>query len=276
MASSAGKQGARAVADLFRTAILRTSVAGVYRPQPSVFFLPGLRSQPFWSNNDCGGALAKSLARLEENVGVVRAEYEALAAGGGATAAGGAAGGDYEVGVGEHTLHDGRWDWHSYIQGGARQASFAGSCPRTAALLEDVPGLMTGVPTAYAFFSALKPGSSIRAHHAPANLRLRVHLPLIVPPAPAPATADTAVTGDDARLPGCCLRVAGETRRWEEGRAMIFDDAYEHEVWYDADGAGGDRVVLLFDVWHPDVAEEERVAITDMFGTAADKGWLKQ
>ena len=31
--------------------------------------------------------------------------------------------------------------------------------------------------------------------------------------------------------PDCALRVADETRAWEEGRTLIFCDAVEHEAW---------------------------------------------
>jgi aspartate beta-hydroxylase len=72
-----------------------------------------------------------------------------------------------------------------------------------------------------------------------------VHLPLIVP-------------NPDA----CGITVAGETMRWEVGKALVFDDAYEHEVWNDGDD---DRVVLLLDTWHPDLTDDEIQAIRAMF-----------
>lgn len=50
-------------------------------------------------------------------------------------------------------------------------------------------------------------------------------------------------------------------------------DAFDHEVWHD--GKTGDRVLLLFDFWHPDLEPAERQAIIDMFGEAKEKGWLK-
>lgn len=54
---------------------------------------------------------------------------------------------------------------------------------------------------------------------------------------------------------------------------LLTADAFDHEVWHD--GASGDRVLLLFDFWHPDLEQAERQAITDMFEEARDKGWLK-
>ena len=34
---------------------------------------------------------------------------------------------------------------------------------------------------------------------------------------------------------------------------MVFDDCYDHEVWNKTDG---ERVLLLFDLWPPELAEE--------------------
>ena len=81
------------------------------------------------------------------------------------------------------------------------------------------------------FFSRLAPGTHLSAHCGPSNFRLRCHLGLVVPP-------------------GVRIRVADETREWREGECLIFDDSYEHEVWHDG---GADRVVLICDLWHPDV-----------------------
>ena len=51
-------------------------------------------------------------------------------------------------------------------------------------------------------------------------------------------------------------------------------DSFDHEVWHD--GKEGDRVILLFDLWHPDLVPEERKAIAEMFKEANAKGWLKE
>lgn len=53
----------------------------------------------------------------------------------------------------------------------------------------------------------------------------------------------------------------------------LLADAFDHEVWHN--GKKGDRVLLLFDVWHPDLVQGEREAITEMFKEAKEKGWLK-
>jgi aspartyl/asparaginyl beta-hydroxylase (cupin superfamily) len=52
----------------------------------------------------------------------------------------------------------------------------------------------------------------------------------------------------------CGLTVGGETRTWTEGRCMVFDDSFEHEAW---NRDVRDRVVLIVDLWHPDLTGEE-------------------
>jgi beta-hydroxylase len=61
---------------------------------------------------------------------------------------------------------------------------------------------------------------------------LRLHLGLLVPEA----------------SPRVAIRIGPETRTWEEGRALIFDDAYEHEAWNES---GEPRVVLFVDFAKP-------------------------
>jgi hypothetical protein len=59
--------------------------------------------------------------------------------------------------------------------------------------------------------------------------------------------------------PQCTLRVGSETRAWEDGVPLIFDDSMEHE----ARNAGPEtRTVLLFEIWRPEVPEADRAAIS--------------
>ena len=52
---------------------------------------------------------------------------------------------------------------------------------------------------------------------------------------------------------------------------LIFDDSFEHEVFHNGTG---DRIILLFDIWHPEIEKEERVAIIEMFDLAKKNGWI--
>ena len=49
--------------------------------------------------------------------------------------------------------------------------------------------------------------------------------------------------------------VNGETRAWEEGRCLVFDDSFVHSVSHNGSAA---RIVLIVDVWHPDLTEAAR------------------
>ena len=87
------------------------------------------------------------------------------------------------------------------------------------------------------------PGARIPPHSGLVNTRLICHLPLIVPP-------------------GCGFRVGNDTRTPVEGKAWAFDDTIEHEAWNNSDRA---RVILLFEVWRPELTEDERGLVRAMF-----------
>jgi aspartyl/asparaginyl beta-hydroxylase (cupin superfamily) len=99
-------------------------------------------------------------------------------------------------------------------------------CPRTAALMREIPGMTT------AMLSILSPRKHILDHRGPYKGVLRYHLGLIVP----------------REKEQCRIRVGDELRHWEEGASMVFDDTFNHEVWNDTDET---RVVLFVDVLRP-------------------------
>ena len=49
------------------------------------------------------------------------------------------------------------------------------------------------------------------------------------------------------------LAVGSEVREWTVGKCIAFDDSFTHTAWHDGTGSSGDRVVLLVDVWHPEL-----------------------
>lgn len=132
------------------------------RPTPTLFFFPGLDSRP-WHD----ASKFPALHQLEANRDAIQREYLALRDLRKATAAAAATtdgtntneqpASDYNVNDKEHQLHQGEWDWLSYVTQGRRQADFAVHCPKTVEVLESIPGFMTGLPFAYSFFSVLKP-----------------------------------------------------------------------------------------------------------------------
>jgi aspartyl/asparaginyl beta-hydroxylase (cupin superfamily) len=55
--------------------------------------------------------------------------------------------------------------------------------------------------------------------------------------------------------------VGNEERPWVEGELLIFDDSIEHEAWNDS---SHERVILLFEIWRPEISEDERELIRAM------------
>ena len=73
---------------------------------------------------------------------------------------------------------------------------------------------------------------------------------------------------------GCGLRVGGIERRWEEGRCVVFDDSFTHEAWNRSDQP---RVVLVVDLWHPDLTDDEVVLLNGLhrYATANGTGLMR-
>ena len=131
---------------------------------------------------------------------------------------------------GQGNTHEG---WNSFFLYlfGKRNEDFAALCPVTASILESIPRQERTMT----MFAALNPHSGLPPHTGPFNGVLRVHLPLIVPPK-------------------CAVTVGDETRPWEEGKVMVFDDSYVHSVRNDSDSV---RVVLFFTIYHPVFSDAE-------------------
>lgn len=106
-----------------------------------------------------------------------------------------------------------------YLRGAAMEDGCR-ACPRTAEVVEETPGLVN------AGFSCLESGHVIAPHVGHDPRLYRAHLGLVVPP------------GD------CALEVDGEARRWEAGKALVFDDTHSHSAW---NRTGEHRFVLIVD-----------------------------
>lgn len=114
-------------------------------------------------------------------------------------------------------------------------------CPETAEIVGSISDL---AGSGEVFFSIIGPGTHILPHVGVTNSRLRCQLALQVPP-------------------GSRIRVGTETRFWQEGHCILFDDSFDHEVW---NGPRGTRVVLIMDVWHPELRAAEKWAIDRLLG----------
>src|SRR5579859_178959 len=132
------------------------------------------------------------------------------------------------------------WSAYHFATQGELIESHRRKCPVTAGVLDRMPQPVLATRSPSALFSILKPKTHIPPHSGVANFRLICHLPLVLP-------------GD------CRLRVGNVTREWKMGEAWVFDDSIEHEAWNDSDRV---RTVLIFDIWHPYLSEDEKELIT--------------
>ncbi|HEY1771616.1 MAG TPA: aspartyl/asparaginyl beta-hydroxylase domain-containing protein [Gammaproteobacteria bacterium] len=128
------------------------------------------------------------------------------------------------------------WNAFFFYRDGERFADNHARCPETSAALDTVPLNRVADHSPEALYSVLTPGAHIPPHTGVINVRLVVHLPLIIPP-------------------DCGIRVGTETRGWTEGRCIAFDDTYEHEAWNKSNET---RVVMILDIWNPALTLPER------------------
>jgi len=212
----------------------------VYFQQPSAYYFPRLPQIQFYEPSEFAWASAVEAAAAD-----MRVELEAVL---------------HENGLFRPYLEARadrpRYDFHGLLdnpawstlylwENGAPVEKNVARFPKTFAALQQAPLAHIGVRAPSILFSMLKAGAKIAAHNGMINTRLICHLPLIVPPA-------------------CGFRCGNEVREWEEGKLLIFDDTIEHEAWNDSDQ---DRIILIFDVWRPELTEDERRAVTAIFET---------
>ena len=124
------------------------------------------------------------------------------------------------------TSQDRGWKTFLLAGYGLTSANNIAACPETWRICQKIPGLIT------VMFSILEPGKHLPPHRGPYNGVLRLHLGLIIP--------------EPHEQLG--IRVGDEVYRWQEGKVVIFDDAYEHEAWNRTDKT---RVVLFVDFVKP-------------------------
>ena len=224
-------------------AILRGQ-APVQLQQPTSFYFPGLPQRAFYERAEFDWT-----AGIEAGTGAIKAELEALLksqaeefepyVAADADRSGGTA-------PNAHLAGDVSWSAYHLLKGGEPVEGRAERFPATLAALEQAPLPRIAGRAPMALFSLLKPGAHIRPHHGLFNFRLICHLPLIAPP-------------------DCLLRVGNQQRPWRTSELIIFDDSMEHEAWNRSDRQ---RIILLFEIWRPEIGEADREALTVLLEAA--------
>ena len=213
--------------------------------QPKFLYLPDLPAVPWFEREDFEWVPA-----VEEALPAVRDELESLIREEAEFVPYVAEGTVSASGTDFSTLA-GSMEWSAFhLNQGGWVEERCRRCSRTTEIMRQVPSARMRGFAPEILFSRLKAGGHIVPHYGLMNVRLTVHMGIIIPER-------------------CGIRVAEETRVWQEGRVMLFDDSFEHEAWNRSDR---DRSVLIFEVWHPAVEPAEIVAIEHFF--EARQAWL--
>lgn len=221
---------------------LLTGRKELFLQQPSVFYFPGLAQRQFFDPAEFPW-LEPMLALVPQ----MRAELDAVEAGDA----------QFDPYVrrdparpapNNPLLDDPAWGVFWFWQAGEPVAANAARCPATMRALEHAPMPRIAGRSPVAHWSRLLPGTHIAPHHGMLNTRLICHIPI-------------------RTAPGCSLRVGNEVREWIDGVPLVFDDSIEHEARNAGDQS---RTVLLFEIWRPEINEEERAALADIFAAIGD------
>jgi len=225
-----------------RSLDILTGRSRVFLQEPSGYYFPGLPQIEFFDPADFAWVPA-----VEAATSAIQAEIAPILAAG--------AGGfrpyiqadPNRPRLGNNELSDNK-DWSALFlcENGSLADDVIARGPATWAAVQAAPlPRIARSPTV--MFSLLRAGARIAPHTGTHNTRLVCHLPLVVPP-------------------DCRFRVGNEVREWEEGKILIFDDTIEHEAWNDSNQ---DRMVLIFDIWRPELSEQEKREIDALFSGPA-------
>ena len=203
----------------------------IYAQEPTAYYFPGLPQIQFFDPTEF-----EWVSTVEAATGDIREELKRLLAAGTKGFRPYIQSDPNRPRLDDNQLLDNS-DWSALFlcENGIENGDLIARCPRTWAALQAAP-LPAIINSPTVMFSLLRGGARIAPHNGMLNTRLICHLPLIVPP-------------------NCGFRVGNEVREWEEGKLLIFDDTIEHEAWNESDQ---DRVVLIFDVWRPELSDQER------------------
>ncbi|XP_057370981.1 aspartyl/asparaginyl beta-hydroxylase-like isoform X1 [Daphnia carinata] len=133
----------------------------------------------------------------------------------------------------EKLRDSGDWKQFELFGQGRKNAAHCNQAPVTCTLIENYPPALC--KRGQVKFSIMHPGTHVWSHTGPTNCRLRAHLGLVVPD-------------------GAKLRVGNTIKSWEEGKFVVFDDSFDHEVWHNGSSY---RLVLIVDLWHPELTTDE-------------------
>ncbi|GMH65736.1 hypothetical protein TrST_g200 [Triparma strigata] len=234
---------------------LNLSLWSLPSQRPTSVFNPHLRASKFWERGDDEHQVVADIERGLKNLfDDVKQEMGAFFKRGG------------EVEDEGEGIVVGKWKEITLLKHNVAKTT---SFPKTLRHLKNLSDPKLKSPVFNAKISFIYPGTFVEQHTGPSNERLRCHMCL------------------DEGLGGAVLDVAGEEKIWKEGEVFVFDDSFVHSVRYPVEQGGdvcdndsdsdnrqnddnddndnnnnnmeGVRIVLIVDVWHPEVIERNFV-----------------
>ena len=170
------------------------------------------------------GEALPNLSILRDNWQIIRDEALAIRSDGAFEAAK-APGSPGAYDVGFRTFFKRGWSKFYLKWYGSTHRSAQRTCPRTVALLKQVPEVKG------AMFTILPAGSELTLHADPLACSLRYHLGLQTP------------NSDQ-----CLIDIDGVQMSWRDGKDFIFDETYPHRAH---NGTASSRLILMCDVARP-------------------------
>lgn len=217
---------------------LLTGKRQLYLQEPSVFYYPGLPQKRFYDPQDFPW-LEPMLALLPE----MQAELSQMLGAHAEAFTPYVHRRKHRPAPNNPLLDNQAWTAFHFWQDGEVIQKNAARCPATMEALSHAPMPTITGRSPNAHWSRLLPGAHITPHTGMLNTRLICHIPILTAPA-------------------CWLRVGSEVREWTDGVPLLFDDSINHEA---RNEGPQERVVLLFEVWRPEIDAADREAIGRIF-----------
>ena len=190
--------------------------------QRSTRFVKNIKSKPLWNVHETG--MIEVLYKISKKWKMIAKEAMLLK--------------KYGKFISDHENLGNRKKWHVYYlyEHGKIHKGNCVNARYTCRIFHD----LSICPKCLVMFSMMESGTHVFPHIGPTNERLRVHIGLDIP---EPYTQVAAASPSK-------LRVGNEYISWENGKMLIFDDSFDHEVWH-YNRYKKSRLVLIFDILHP-------------------------
>jgi hypothetical protein len=155
----------------------------------------------------------------------------------------------------------GSWKVLPFLNQGTWVFDICKKCPETFQFIESLPNLLDDCLFGNVMISNISPGTAIEPHCGPTNIRHRLQYALQIP----------------KQRQSMSLRVGTTRLEWANvGDFFVFDDSFVHSVTFPnqrgghANEAAGDenaasRIVLIVDLWHPDLSPAERKLLQNLY-----------